>query len=92
MQGRESKVTRFGDAECGFDSFEIAHFSYEHHIRILTQSSSQSLRKSLRVGINLTLIHDAALMVVQKLDRIFDRENVLVPLFIDLVNYGGQSC
>ena len=29
---------------------------------------------------------------MKELDRIFDRENVLMPLFIDLVNYGSQSC
>ncbi|MNC92014.1 hypothetical protein D3C83_83670 [compost metagenome] len=44
----------------------------------------------MRVGVNLALVDQAAFVVVQKLDRIFDRQNVLVTIAIDLVDHGGE--
>jgi len=50
-----SKVTRFGDAECGFDSLEkIAHLSYEHYVRIPDAKQFSKLAQIIRVGIYLT--------------------------------------
>ena len=45
----------------------------------------------MRVGVQLALIDDAVLVCVKKLHRVFDRDDVLVPLAIDLVDHRGQG-
>ena len=44
----------------------------------------------MRVGVDLSLVYQTALMVVQKLDRVFDGQDVLVTIAIDLVHHRGE--
>ena len=44
----------------------------------------------MRIGVNLSLVDQAAFVIVQKLDRIFDRQDVLVTISIDLVDHGRE--
>ena len=39
---------------------------------------------------NLPLVHQAFLMIVEILDRILDGDDVLRPLFVDLVEHGRE--
>ena len=60
-----------------------------------TSGSSRSAARSasvkrLRVGVQLALVDDAVLVRVQELDRVFDREDVVVALAVDLVDHRGQ--
>src|SRR5947209_18231604 len=41
----------------------------------------------MRIGVQLALVDDAALVRMEKLHRIFDGDDVLVPLAIDLVDH-----
>src|SRR5208283_2499249 len=43
------------------------------------------------VGVNFALVHQALFVVVEELDRIFDRDHVLFTLGVDLVEHGRQS-
>ena len=83
-------MTRFGDTQGRFDRFKIAHFADQYDVGILSQSRTQRLSKTLGVSIDLALIHDTALVIVKKLDRVFYRENVFVTLLIYFVDYGCQ--
>ena len=91
MQRRQRQVARFRNAQGRFDGLQIAHFTDEHHVRILAQRRAQGLSKTTRVSIDFTLVDETALVVVQELDRIFDRENVFVPLAIDFIDHGSQG-
>src|SRR5215831_17397417 len=44
----------------------------------------------MRVGVDFALIHQAALVVVQKFDGILDGDHVLVALAVDFVEHGGE--
>ena len=90
VQRGERKVAGFCDAQRRFDRFEVAHFADQHHVRILAKRSAQRCGKSMRVGVDFALVDQTALVVVQKLDRIFDRQNVFVTIAIDLVDHRRQ--
>ena len=45
----------------------------------------------MRVRVNFALVDQAFLVVVQKFDRVFDRDHVLFALAVDLVEHGGES-
>ena len=44
----------------------------------------------MRVGVQLALIDDAVFVLMEKLHRIFDRDDVLMGLAIDLVDHRGE--
>src|SRR5260221_667110 len=41
---------------------------------------------------HFALIHEASLVIVQKFDRVFDRNHVLFTLAVDLVEHGRKRC
>ena len=90
VQGAESQVTGFGDAQGRFDGFQIAHFADQHHVRIFTQRRAQRSAKRFGVRVHLALVDQAVLVLVHELNRIFDGDDVLVALGVDLVDHRRQ--
>ncbi len=82
MQGGERKVARFGDTQCHLDRFQVAHFADEYHVGILAKRSPQRFRKPVSVGVDFALIDDTILVIVKKLDRVFDRQDVFVAIAV----------
>ena len=76
MQRTKRQVARFRDAERSLDRLEVAHFADEHHVGILAQHRPERAGEAPRVAVNLALVDDAALVRMDVLDRIFDREDV----------------
>jgi hypothetical protein len=87
VQRRERQVTGFGDGQRGLDRLEVSHLTDQHHVRVLPQDVLQRCLEALGVGADLALVHHAALVLVQVLDRVLDRDDVLVPLGVDLVDH-----
>ena len=77
VQRPEDEVARLGRGQRGRDRLEVAHLADEDHVRVLAQRCAQRLGEADGVGADLALVDDAALVAVQKLDRILDREDVL---------------
>ncbi len=90
VQGGEGQVARLGDAQGGLDGLQVAHLADEHHVGVLAQGRAQSLGEALGVGPDLALVDDAALVRVQELDGVFDGDDVLVALAVNLVEHRGQ--
>jgi hypothetical protein len=74
----------------GFDRLEVAHLADQHDVRVLAQCRAQRQREALRVAVDLALVDQAALVLVDELDRILDREDVIVTLPVDLVDHRGE--
>ena len=85
VQRREDEVAGLGGGQRGLDRGEVTHLADQDDVRILTQDGAQAFRVGLRVGADLTLIDDALVRRVDVLDRILQRDDVLVPRVIDLV-------
>src|SRR5215204_3053525 len=90
VQRGERQVARLRDAQGRLDGLEVAHFADEHHVRVLAQGRAQRLGEAVRVGADLALVNDAGLVRVQELDRVFDGDDVLVSLAVDLVDHRGE--
>ena len=68
----------------GLDRLQVAHFADEDDVGIFTQRVLERVCEALRVGADLALVDDAALVRVDELDRIFDRDDVALPLLLIL--------
>ena len=90
VQRAEGQVAGFGDAQRGFDGFQVAHFADQHHVRVFTKGGAQRVGKALGVGVHFALVDQAVLVHVHEFDRILDGEDVFVALGVDLVDHGRQ--
>ena len=61
------------------DRFQIAHFTDHDDIGIFAERTAQGRAKRQGVGVHLALGDVAALRFEHVLDRIFERDDVLVP-------------
>src|SRR5579884_681134 len=91
VQGAESEVAGFGDTQRRFNGFQVAHFADQHHVRVFTKCGAQGVAERFRVRVNFALVHQAVLVLVNELDRIFNGDNVIVALGVDLVDHRRQS-
>src|SRR6266404_3721388 len=92
MQRGESQMARLGYAERVLSRFKVAHFTDQHNIRILAQRRTKRVGKIVSVRVHLALIYYAALVTVEVFDRIFDGNDVLVPIAVYLINHCRQRC
>src|SRR5215207_147831 len=90
VQRREDQVAGLGRGERGLHRLQVAHLADEDHVGVLAERGLQRLAERLRVGAQLALVDDAALVTMQELDRVLDRHDVLVPGLVDLVDHRGE--
>ena len=76
VQAAEREMARLCDPQRRFDRLEVPHLADEDHVGILAKRSAERAGEAAGVGVNLALVHQAALVRVDVLDRIFDREDV----------------
>src|SRR5262249_2997455 len=62
----------------------------EDDVGVLAQRRAQRIGEARRIGTDLALVHDAALVAMQELDRVLDREDVLRTVAVDLVDQRGK--
>ena len=77
VQGGEHQVAGLRRGDRGADRLEVAHLADEDHVRVLAQRGLQRVGEAGGVGAELALVDDALLVLVQELDRILDRHDVL---------------
>ena len=70
---------------------KVAHFADQHDVRVFTKGGAQRVGEALGVSMQFALVHHAILVHVHEFDRIFDGENVVVPLGVDLVDHGSEG-
>src|SRR5262245_19092565 len=91
VQRTEYEVARLGSHKCGVNRFKIAHFTDEDHIRVLTKRAAQSFAERLGDDFYFTLTDERLLVAMQKFDGIFDRNDVLSAIRVDVVDDGRQT-
>ncbi len=79
VERAEDEVAGLGRGERRRDRLEVAHFAEEDHVGVLAKRGAERQAEARRVGADLALVDDARLVPVQKLDRILDRDDVVVP-------------
>ena len=69
---------------------KIAHVPYQNNIGIFPQRGSQRLRKPQCVAVHLALINQAALTVMNKLNRILDRQDMIHAAVVYVIDHCGK--
>src|SRR5438309_8723702 len=92
VQCREYQVASLGGSERRLYGLIIAHLAYQDHIRILAQSAAQRFGKAARIDIDFALIYIAFLVSVQKLDRVFNCDDMVGSGRVDVFDYRSQRC
>ena len=90
VQRREHEVTGLGGGDRGRDRLEVTHLADEDHVGVLAEHVLQGVREAVGVGAHLTLVHDAALVLVQELDRVLDGHDVATALGVHHVDHRCQ--
>ena len=83
-------MSGFGGEQRSGNGFQVAHFADQNHVGILTQSGAQGGRKVCSVHFDFALVDEAALVAVQKLDGVFDGDQVIGARRVDAVNHRGK--
>ena len=68
----------------------VAHLAHEDHVGVLAEHTPERARERDRVP-HLALVDDRALVAMQELDRILDRDYVLGVIGVDVVDHGRQG-
>src|SRR5579859_5664413 len=76
--------------EDDFNGFPVAHLSDQDDLRRLPHRRAQGVRKTWGIAVQLALVNGRAFVVVEKLDRIFDGDDVVILLAVDGVEQNGQ--
>ena len=90
MEGGEHEVAGLGGGQRGRDRLEVAHLADQDHIGVLSQRGAEAEGEVRRVGADLALVDDRALVLVQELDRVLDRQDVVLVLAVDHVEHRRQ--
>ena len=79
-------MSGFGRLHGDFDGFLVAHFSHQNYFRGLTQCGSQCMREGWSIAMQFALVNNAALMGMQKLDRVLDSKDVICLYLVDQID------
>src|SRR5712692_3514162 len=90
VQSGEHEVAGFGGQQGGGNGFQVAHFADQNHVGVLTESGAQRGGKVRRVDFDFALVDEAFLVAVQKLDGVFDGDEVVGAVSVDAVDHGRQ--
>ena len=90
VQGGEDEVAGLGRGQRGRDRLQVAHLADQDHVGVLAQGGLQPQGEVDRVGADLALVDDRALVRVEELDRVLDREDVVLALGVDHVDHRRQ--
>ncbi len=74
-----------GSLEHDLDGLTVAHFADQNYLGRLAHGRAQSMGKARRIAVQFALVDRRALVIVQKLDGIFDGDDVVVLLLIDAI-------
>ena len=83
-------MTRFGKGDGVIHGFAVTDFTDKDDIGCLAQRVFQRRHPVFRIYTNLTLSDDAVLMVVDKLNRILDSDDVPERVFVAVIDKRGE--
>ena len=76
VERREHEVAGLGGGERRADRLLVAHLADQDHVGVLAQDPAHRAGEALGVVADLALVDDRALVAVQVLDRVLERDDV----------------
>ena len=92
MKGGEDEMAGGSRLNGKRNRFQVAELADQDDVRILAQGASEGGCEAFRVPPHLAVVHDTALTCVDKLYRILDRDDVVLPGPIRLVDDRCKRC
>src|SRR5207245_8376765 len=83
-------VAGLSSLQRGLRSLSIAQLADQDDVRILTERAAQGLAEVVRVESDLALVDNARVVWMQDLDRVLDRDDVLLPCPVHAVDHCGE--
>ena len=90
MERAKHHVARFSGGDRRLDRLQVAKLADEDDVGVLSQRAAEGLREARHVGADLPLVDRALLRLVIKLDRILDRDDVVIVGFVDEVDQARE--
>ena len=87
VQRSENKVTGGRRGQRQLDRFQVAHFADENDVRVFAQRSAQRVGKGTGVHADFAMLNETVLAAMHEFDRIFDRDDVIVPLQVGVIDH-----
>src|SRR5579883_1950666 len=91
VEGAEHQVACLGGAERDFDRLAIAHFAHQDDFGGLSQGGAQTVGEGVKVGAQFALIECGFVVRVNKLDRVFQGDDMDGLGMIDFVKNRGKG-
>ena len=95
VQRAEDDVAGFGRRDGRLDRLQVAHFADQDDVGVHPQGAADGLGEVGHVDADLALVDRRLLVLVVVLDRVFDRDDVVVEVVVDVVDHaapGWSSC
>ena len=91
MDRADDEVPREGGVDGSGNSLRIAHFPDHDHIGVLAERAAERGREpAFARGIDLPLGNHGFAVGIDELDRVLQREDMLVHSAVDVVDHGGE--
>ena len=84
------RVLIIGGGDGGGDRLIIAHLADQNDIRVLAQGAAQRRGKAARIRADLALVDERLPALIDILDGVLDRDDVVAAGLIDMVDHRGQ--
>ena len=79
-----------GCLQRGLGGLGVAQLADQDHVRVLTQHAAERFVERLGVEPHFALVDDAVHVRVDDLDRVLDRDDVLLPRPVDVTEHRGE--
>ena len=87
---REHEVAGLRGLQRRLGGLGVAKLADQDHVRVLAQRAPERLVERVGVDPDLALVDDAGRVVVQDLDRVLDRDDVLPARAVDVADHRGE--
>ena len=78
-------MSGFRGLERHFHGFMVAQLAYQDDLGRLMHGGTQRQREAGRIAVQFALVNGSALVRIQKLNRVFNGENVASTMFVNAV-------
>ena len=86
VQGGKHQVACLSNGDSSTNRLKIAHLTNQHHVWVLAQARAQRSAKGVGIIVHFALHDHRAFTLVSELDRVFNGDDVVRLLSVDLIN------
>jgi len=90
VEGRQHQVARFRGRQRLRDRLEVPHFADQDHVGVFAERAAERRRERQRVRTDLPLVDVALPVLMDELDRVLDRDDVVFAEAVHMVHHGRE--